>query len=360
MRKRLAFVALVGLLALLPALVAADSAVTKVEFEGTALVAVVGPLQALDPGTATPMDTDARFRVRRGTVKSVRVKTVNEYVAGVGPIALTECEPVDHPFCSDLPGATISSLHSSSARLKDVTQMPAPVAVGMLLQAGYGNPGLVGLFALAGVDVLAGDLKGRLRGSATLAKSPTDVMVDDIRMKIRRNPAAPNGVPTAIYGCVASLDPARPDFLAPTAIATCVDDQGELIPIFLSIRDSGKLSVNANRGDVVTGVFEDVEKLKTEVEVVVDGPLGAPTTVGVVTFTNGKAKVRDEAAGPGRHGDDDDDGDDGDDRGKARSDDRDDRGDGRGDDDDEDEDDDRGGRGGDDDRGRGKGKGHDD
>jgi hypothetical protein len=257
--------------ALLLALPTVAYAGARTTFSAITELVVVGPLQAINPGTDTPMDTEADFKTRRrsGEIILVTVETTNEFVTSApSGIQLTSCQPADSPFCAAIQGASLSSLHDSKARLRNVSQVP-----------GAALSGLDPAFAVF-PDVLVGDLRGNLEGTVTVAgDNPEDVMQGEIALRIRRNPDSPDALPTAVYGCIASLIPFNP---TPQPIAQCQEGEGELVPLFLNIRDTGRVKL-----DEAFGVFSEVDKARAKLEVTIVGVNG----VGVIT--KGRAKLDD-------------------------------------------------------------------
>lgn len=241
----LALVAAV-LLALLPVVVSADSAV---RFDATTPLAVVGAAQAVPIPGIPPMDTEAKFKLDRdGDIKRVWVKTTNEFVTGVPPGLDATCDPPDDPFCNHLDGAMFTSLHNSRVKIKNVVVDPT----------GY---------------TLRGDIKGRLKGVVTITKAnPADSMQGTMKLRIRGN---------AIYGCIASLIPFDP---TPKPVAECQAGNGKLVPISLDIVDTGRLKINTT-----SGVFSDIKKARAKVEVTV-----SPTGEAWATISKGKAMRGDE------------------------------------------------------------------
>ena len=274
------------LIVLLLGIPAVAYASNLVKWTGVVGLSVVGPLQALDPGTLTPMDTETNFKLKYdkdGDLKNsskVVVDTTNEFVTSMGSfqptIALTSCEPAGSPICGAIDGSTLSSLHNSRATLKKLSVVPGPVIAGML-----GNP-LFGAFdELLVADQLKGDLGGK-RGSTVsiVGDTPADFMVGELKVRVYENfeePAA--SLPMAIYGCILDLDPFIP---FPLPISSCEAGTGQMVPLFLSIIDKGTVTFgkDAPKG----GDFADAGTVTANVEITILGDTG------FVEIMNGKVK----------------------------------------------------------------------
>ena len=224
----------------------ANSGVNKARWAGTGQVLFVGPSQ--DP--SAPTSATAKFRIRRGEIKSVVITTQNEFVAGVlggpGGNAVTECKDrTNGDTCAALDGlltgAFVSSLHTSTSRLTNVTEstvfVPLPSPAGEVILE---------------IPVISGDLRGQLRGIFTISKG-TDAAVGSSSLKIKRGS-------TGTYACFAVTELG---LMPQTSMDSCIDQTGgQLLPIALDVIDRGSFNVGAG-----TGILADIESIRGKVQV---------------------------------------------------------------------------------------------
>jgi len=121
-----------------------------------------------------------------------------------------ECLPQSSPFCADLNGAAISSVHNSVVALTGVQVVPNPLAPGVL-DAAQGS--IAG--ALRGQVSVIGN--GQLTGTMTLAISGTGT-----------------------YGCFTFE-------FSPVPLALCEAGQGFLVPLVLDVTDHGAFTLGSGQ-----------------------------------------------------------------------------------------------------------------
>lgn len=176
----------------------AASADSGVLFRGKATVAAVAP-----GGSTSNFVYNST-----GGIDRIRITTAGEQVFAGGLTA--NCLPQGHQFCTDLTGASISSVHNSVVALTGVRVVPNPLAP-ELLDAAQGN--ITG--ALRGQISVVGN--GQLSGTMTLAISGTGT-----------------------YGCFTF------DF-SPVPLAVCQAGQGFLVPLLLDVTDNGTFTLGSGQ-----------------------------------------------------------------------------------------------------------------
>lgn len=240
----------VALMALLATTASASADETtkanKARWSGSGQVVYVGP----SPDPSAPTSATADFRIRRGEIKSVVITTQNEYVAGVLGFqtgnAVEECKDrTDGATCETLnellTGAFVSSLHTSTARMTNISesviQVPLPTPEGEIV---------------IDVPVISGDIRGKLNGVFTISKAD-DSAVGISSLRIKRGS-------TATYACFGLTELG---LMPLSSLQSCIDQTGgQLLPVALDVLDRGSFEVGAG-----TGVLSDIESIKGRVEV---------------------------------------------------------------------------------------------
>lgn len=176
----------------------AASADSTVLFRGNATVAAVAP------GGST-----ANFVYNSsGGIDRIGIATAGEQVYAVGLTA--NCLPQGHQFCTDLTGASISSVHTSVIALTGVEVVPNPLAPELL-------------------DAVRGNIGGALRGDVSVIGNGQ--LTGKITLAIRG---------TGTYGCFTF------DF-SPVPIAACQAGQGFLVPLVLDVTDNGTFTLGGGQ-----------------------------------------------------------------------------------------------------------------
>jgi hypothetical protein len=249
----LAILLALSLMALLTAAASANgnrarghhASVNKALWAGTGQVLFVGPSQ--DP--SAPTSATAKFNIRRGNINSVVITTQNEFVAGVlgaAGDAVTECKDRTHGATCEtlnelLTGAFVSSLHTSTARLTNVTEGSVQVPI----------PGPGGV-ALVDIPVISGDIRGELNGLFVISKDG-DASTGTASLKIKRGSSA-------TYACFGLTEIG---LMPLPSMESCVDQSGgQLLPIALNVLDRGSFEVGQG-----TGALSDIESIRGRVEV---------------------------------------------------------------------------------------------
>jgi hypothetical protein len=233
--------------------VAASADTARARFSAAGAILYVGPNQFPPPFTTT----SSRFQLNRdGTVKNVRISTTAEQVVGaLGGV--TSCRDADGGVsCGQLnsivAGNLIMSLHDSEALLRVTSQGPLPAPYPPL-------------------EVLNGDLIGRLQGQVTIGVAP-DVMAGTARLRITEGS-------TGTYACyVASI----PSFVP--SLAPCIGGvpTAMLVPVMLNVQDRGTFEITE-----AFGALSGVSMLRGQVEVNASADLLAATFGGTINITHG-------------------------------------------------------------------------
>lgn len=247
----------------------------------TAGTAVAGARQAthveafgeVDFVGLTPGGTvGSKFNTKRnGDIRTVKIKTVGEFVSGT-IVAMTACDEKgkhSEGACDAadaiLDGGGVLSVHSSSVKLK-VTQQPA-------------------LYFGVGPEVIYGTLKGRLNATFDIIGGNGEVLSGSAKLKIRSTALE------SAYGCLLGVDD---DLVSPVfgLIQACIDSPGPnalshyldptpgtgpvMVPVELHVKDTGRFKVAS-----------DMTQMKGKLSVTVDSVGGVAT--GAILITKGRA-----------------------------------------------------------------------
>ena len=245
-------VAVIALMTLTAGVAAAAS--MKAKFDAAGSVSSVG----LEFGAVV----DSKFKIKHGDIKSIKIKTIGESVGG-DLTSTSNCTGA----CAELDAALlgdVTSVHESKVTLK-VTFQPGD------------HPDFP---HLAGIEVIGGNLRGKLKAKLTISGSEGD-LTGKANLKIK-------GTATSYYACLvgAGFGTIQDCIDAPGPHSFAVQLTGGpavgpvLIPIDLHVKDSGNFKVE-NESTKITG------KIVVTVDDVI--PLVVPAT-GVITVTKGKAK----------------------------------------------------------------------
>ncbi|MCH8911898.1 MAG: hypothetical protein IH867_14325 [Chloroflexi bacterium] len=249
-RSVMVAIAVIALMTLTAGVAAAASSRSK--FTASADVGLVG----LDPFVST---VDSEFKVKKsGAIKWVKITTVGEGVfSDPGSMSMDSCtEKGKHSAgacdaTSDiLDGATVMSIHSSTAKLKVIFQDPSAEPM-----------------------FLVGTLKGKLAATITISSSGGDVLSGPGTLKIRST-----DLPST-YICLGAG-------FVPVELADCINASGPqtfgadpvMVPAELHVIDTGKFSIESPTSGI---------QMKGKLQVVVD-VIGVAAS-GKIEVTKGRA-----------------------------------------------------------------------